>query len=539
MSDTVQQIKERLSIVDVVSPYVKLTKAGKYWKGLSPFNKEKTPSFYVSPDRGLYHCFSSGKGGDMFTFVEEMERVDFKGALKILAEKAGVAIQYEAPGARDRKEELYAALEAAREYFVTALAAKADAREYLIERGITVQTIDTWSLGYAPKSWQDLHEHLTKKGMSDVIIEEAGLIKEASSGERLESSESDPKRQTLNSKRLYDRFRGRIMFPIRDPSGRTIAFTGRIFEDDPEHPQAKYLNSPETPLFEKSKVLYGIDIAKGGIRSLNSAILVEGQVDLLMAHQAGYTNTLALSGTAFTEDHAALIKRHTENLVIAFDGDRAGVAAAGRAASIALVAGLNVKVATMPPGEDPADLIKRDPSAWKLAIREGVHVIDFYLGHLLKAGYDGRRLKLEVSRIVLPYVARIQNAIDQAHFIQRVAEAILVPEDAVRAELKKLGTVPMAGEPSAFTPQGFSLERLLMALKEDTQDCAAVIEADLFLEHYPGSRAEAVKELEAELAKREVREHYQSVVARLKDAEQKGGDVDTLMKELARLAKSL
>jgi DNA primase len=561
MSDTVQQIKERLSIVDVVSPYVKLTKAGKYWKGLSPFNKEKTPSFYVSPDRGLYHCFSSGKGGDMFTFVEEMERVDFKGALKILAEKAGVAISYEAPGARDRKEELYAAMEAARAYFVNELGSRADAREYLVGRSITAATIEEWSLGYAPKSWQSLHEALSKKGISDGILDEAGLIKqaEASSGERLESSESDPKRQTLNPRR-YDRFRGRIMFPIRDASGRTIAFTGRIFEDDPEHPQAKYLNSPETPLFEKSKILYGIDVAKGGIRSLNFAILVEGQFDLLMAHQAGYVNTLALSGTAFTEDHAKLIQRHTENLVIAFDGDRAGVAAAGRAASIALSAGLNVKVAAMPPGEDPADLIKRDVSIWKHSVREATHVIDFYLAYIRDSGYDQRRMRLEASRTVLPYLAAVRNEIDRAHFVQRVAEAIGIPEDAVRGELKKVNRAQSTADSPAyafepFLSRGGSLERLLAGIKaalgdegllsslspEDSR--AALIEGDVFLERYPdqAGRDLAIGELESDFTKELSREKYRETVLRLKSAEKAGDSatVDSLMHALATLAKTL
>lgn len=518
MSDTVQQVKERLSVVDVVQAYVRLTKAGKYYKGLCPFHKEKTPSFMVSPERGFYHCFGCGKGGDIFTFIEEMERVDFKGALKILAEKAGVPLVYERGEDKGERDRLYIVLEAASEFFVKNLSA--EARAYLVGRGLKPETVASWSLGYAPHEWRALVEHLRASGFSETEIVVAGLAKKKE-----------------ESTHLYDTFRGRIMFPIHDASGRAIAFTGRMFPD--EEGVGKYLNSPETALFEKSKVLYGIDVSKGGIRKLSFAILVEGQFDLLMAHQAGYVNTLALSGTAMTSEHATLIKRHTENLVIAFDGDQAGVAAAGRAASIALSAGLNVKVAAMPPQEDPADLIRRDPDLWKQAVREATHVIDFYLAHLLKAGYDARRLKLEVSRVVLPYIVQVKNAIDQAHFIQRVAEDIKVPEDAVRAELKKLGTAREIGETSAFAPREFSLERLLAALKNETEDRALVIEADLFLEHYPGSREDAIRELEAECAKRETRGQYQAVVARLKDAEQGGGDVDALMAELARLAKSL
>jgi DNA primase len=350
------------------------------------------------------------------------------------------------------------------------------------------------------------------------------------------------------------------MFPIRDASGRTIAFTGRIFEDDPEHPQAKYLNSPETPLFEKSKVLYGIDIAKGGIRSLNFAILVEGQVDLLMAHQAGYVNTLALSGTAFTEDHAKLIQRHTENLVIAFDGDRAGVAAAGRAASIALATGLNVKVAAMPPGEDPADLIKRDVAAWKLAIREATHVVDFYLAYIRDSGYDQRRMRLEASRTVLPYLAAVRNDIDRAHFVQRIAETLGIPEDAVRSELAKIkrGELKPGDAVSEFEPflsRGASLERLIAGIRAAQGDGgslaslspedqrAALIEGDVFLERYP-EPAEcdaAIRDLEADFKKELSREKYREVVVLLKAAERAGDaeKTESLMRSLATLAKSL
>lgn len=469
MSDTVEQIKERLSILDVVGPYVKLTRAGKHYKGLSPFTKEKTPSFFVSVERGLYHCFSSGKGGDMFTFVQEMEGVDFRGALALLAEKAGVAITQEPAGARDHREKLYAVLQDAALEFENNVRTAPDVVTYLHSRGLSDDTIASWQVGYALAEWRSLAEALLLRGHSEAVLVEAGLVKH-------------PDQEGEAKKKPYDRFRGRIMFPIRDVSGRTVGFSGRTFADVDPSSNAKYINSPETPVFDKSRILYGLDRAKEGIRKYGFAILVEGQVDLLMAHQAKYVNTVALSGTGFTEGHAALLKRYTENLVIAFDGDRAGVSAAGRAAQIALRASLNVKLATMPPGEDPADVLKRDLGVWKDAVREASHVVDFYLDYLGASGFDDRRFKLEVSRVVLPYVADIRNAIDQAHFVSRVADVLGVPARAVEIELEKIRRHDTPSPREARTAHGAlenpaapfepfmsredTLERLLFGLME-------------------------------------------------------------------------
>ena len=526
MSDTVQQIKDKLSIADVVAPYVKLTKAGKYHKGLCPFHKEKTPSFMVSPERGFYHCFGCGKGGDIFSFIEEMERVDFKGALKMLAEKAGVPLVYEKGGDKGARERLYAILEEAKEFFVAQLGARADAKAYLAERGLKSETVAQWSLGYAPNEWRSLADHLHEKGFTDDELVRAGLAK--------------TKEGTLHR---YDTFRGRIMFPIRDASGRAIAFTGRIFEDDEKNPQAKYLNSPETEVFEKSRVLYGIDIAKGGIRTYGCSILVEGQIDLLMVHQAGYVNAVALSGTAFTEAHATLLARYSPNLVIAFDGDRAGIAAAGRAAAIALKEGMDVKIAAMPPGEDPADLTRRDSKLWKEAVKGAQHIIDFELAYLKDSGYDPRRLALEATRVVLPYLTLVGNEVDRAHFVRKVADAINVPEEAVRAELGKLKAPPMSSEAEALSVHRVSIEDLLAALNGETEDRAAIIEADLFLERYPEGveREAALHELREARKRGAAREQYRETLAHLRAAERKGEEASarSFMEELAVIAKEL
>lgn len=435
MSDTVEKIKERLTIVDVVQAYVKVTRAGKYWKGLSPFTKEKTPSFFLSPDKGLYHCFSTGKGGDMFTFVEEMEGVDFKGALKILAEKAGVELVHESKESKDERDQLYAALEAATVFYESALGEMQDAREYLVGRGLEPGTIAHWRIGYAPKDWRALKDHLLQKGFAEATLIAAGLVKRP-----------DREDGSTDEKRTYDRFRGRIMFPIFDASGRVIAFSGRIFEDDPSHPQAKYLNSPEGVLFDKSRALYGLQDAKHAVRTLGFSMLVEGQVDLLMAHQLGFRSAVATSGTAFTASHVEVLKRYSQNVLLSYDGDKAGVNATYRAALLLLDAGLNVKVVALPAGSDPAELILKDSAGFKDCVRKAQPVIDFFVSHFMHTVVDERARLLELSKIVVPLIAKIQNALEQAHAIQRMAEAARIPEEALRAELKKIVTVGVREE---------------------------------------------------------------------------------------------
>lgn len=580
MSDTVQQIKDTLNIVDVVSPYVKLTKAGKYYRGLSPFNKEKSPSFFVTPDRGLYHCFSSGKGGDMFTFIQEVEGVDFKGALKILAEKAGITLTYEKPEHRDRRERLYALLLEATQFFQKNFKERSDAQAYLTNRGLKEEMLTRFVVGYAPREWRALSDALKAKGYTDEELEEAGLAK------RPEKTEEGSK-ESKGSVRPYDRFRGRIMFPIHDVSGRVVGFSGRVFEDDDTHPGAKYINSPETVVFNKSRILFGVHTAKEGIRKYGFSILVEGQVDLLMVHQAGYSNAVALSGTSFTEEHAGLLLRYSPNLVIAFDSDRAGVSAAGRAAAIALKKGMNVKIAPLPPGEDPADLILRDVSLWKDAVKGALHVVDFYLVHLKDLGYDERRFGLEVSRTVLPYVAAIESEIDRAHFIHRVAEAIGAPDSAVGEEVKKLRTAsrtlnplpqgaPQDAPSVPFESRGEMVERLLVGLSTTLRESdasaladeidevltvtsgegriqeivnnsaemrRAVVEADLFLERHSDQKflREGIDELVKALKKEAAREEYRKNMALLRHAEKEGKkeEVEVLLKVIASLARQL
>jgi DNA primase len=422
-SDAVQQIKERLSIVDVVAPYVELHQAGKNMKGKSPFTPEKTPSFFVSPDRGMYYCFSSSKGGDMFTFVQEMEGVDFKGSLKILAEKAGVELVPEDPKKRGERDTGYSLLDTATTFYAKKLSDFEPALKYLKDRGIKAETIARWRIGYAPGpphgGWRDLRTHLKSKNFTDEQMLRAGVIKTAGEG-----------------KEPYDVFRDRIMFPIFDSNGKVIAYSGRILAKDTEAP--KYVNSPETEFFNKSEALYGYDRAKQGIRKFDFSLIVEGQFDVVLAHQAGYNNTVAVSGTALTEYHTALLQRLTNRVVLALDADRAGIAAVKRAADLMLKRGIDLKVANLPEGKDPADLIANNPADFKLVIKQATHVIEFLLAILKTQAKDDRTYKLRVREEVLPYIAKMENKIDADHFISVVASAIASDKEAVRLEVVRL-----------------------------------------------------------------------------------------------------
>ncbi len=424
MSTPVELIKQRLSIVDVVGSYVALQKAGKSYKAKSPFTNERTPSFYVSPDRGMYYCFSSGKGGDMFTFIEEMEGVDFKGALKILAERAGVELVAVDPRSRDDKEKLHALLEDATLFFRGEIKKFPAITEYLDTRGVKPETIEKWRIGYAPEGWRNLKDHLIKKGYTEEFIYRSGLLKKPDQSTNKSAGNS------------YDVFRDRIMFPIADSSGRVVGYSGRTFSKDPAAP--KYVNSPETELFLKSHVLFGYDKAKQGIRTYDFSLVVEGQFDLVLSHQAGYTNTVALSGTALSLQHVELLQRLSNNVVLALDADTAGIASVKRAATVMLKRGMDVKVARIIGGKDPADLVREDPKLLKQSVGHATHVIEFLLAILKSDTKDERTYKLRVREEVLPFIALMPNKIDQEHFEHIVATALGVTTDSIHHEMQRI-----------------------------------------------------------------------------------------------------
>ncbi len=321
MSSVIEEIKSRLNIVDVVGGYLKLEKAGGNFKACCPFHNERTPSFFLSPSRQTYHCFGCNRGGDVISFVEEIEGLDFQGALKILADRAGVTLTREKVGAKDERATIHNALELATKFYEAVLPKFPETEKYLKERGLTPETIKHFRVGFAPDEWRSLGDFLAKKGVSESVMERAGLIVRSPKG-------------------FYDRFRGRVMFPITDSSGRVIAFSGRILKEGEgktlgASASAKYVNSPETDVFHKSRALFGFSQAKDSMRRADACVLVEGQMDLILSHQAGVTNAVASSGTALTSEHLDLIKRFTKNVVLAFDADSAGIAAAQRAGELA------------------------------------------------------------------------------------------------------------------------------------------------------------------------------------------------------------
>ena len=433
MNSPVDKIKERLSIEEVVSSYIKLEKAGANLKARCPFHNEKTPSFFVSPNRESYYCFGCGASGDIFTFVEEFEGLDFKGALKLLSERAGISLEVysrETKETKNDKERIYRIMEEATEFFEGNLGENEQAQEYLKSRGLEDKTIKDFRIGYAILDWRKLYEYLRSKNFTDNEIEKAGLAKKTEKG-------------------MYDRFRGRIMFPISDTSGRVIAFSGRLFVDDDK--SAKYLNSQDTPIFSKSMVLYGLDKGKASIRKNNFSILVEGQMDLVLSHQAGYKNTVATSGTALSDStvskentisNLGLIRRLSPNIVLAFDGDRAGFNASLRAGRIALFLDMDVKVAKMPKGVDPADLISRDalgPDAWRLAIKNSRHIIEFLLEKVLEdSGGDMRKAGRDIKDILLPYVNALPSSIEKMHFLKKISDETGITQNALQDDLKKI-----------------------------------------------------------------------------------------------------
>lgn len=434
--DTVQEIKDRLPIAEVIAPYVKLTRAGRSLKGICPFHKEKTPSFHVSPERGTYHCFGCGEGGDAFSFIEKIEGLDFKEALAVLAEKAGVEIVSSGYARADtsRAERLREIMARAAQWYARQFPGS-PAQTYAKARGLTDETAALWNLGYAPDSWRALLEAFTTEGCTVEELVAAGLVKEA-----------DGKPGTF-----YDRFRNRLLFPISDAAGKVVAYTGRILESSTEGRQeAKYLNSPETDLYRKSEILFGLNLAKEAIRLRKFTLLVEGQMDAVVARQAGFENVVALSGTALSEKHLTLLKRYSDNLMLALDADAAGMSATARSAELALRAGLRVKAVRLPAGKDPADLAGEDPQEFARRIASAKPAVEFFLAVLAEREADPHRLLRETERVVLPLLAALASPMEREHFLGVTARTLGLSSEAVRESLTRL---PRAGTPTpSLTP---------------------------------------------------------------------------------------
>ncbi|MEX2008137.1 MAG: DNA primase [Candidatus Spechtbacterales bacterium] len=432
--DNVEEIKQRLDIKDVVGEYVKLEKAGVNLKARCPFHNEKTPSFFVSPARQVWRCFGCSLGGDHFTFVQEIEGVEFPEALRILAEKAGVALTRQDPRVRSEKNRSVEVCAAAAKYFQGQMASKNGqlVAEYLMSRGVSDESIKNFRIGYAPIRGTSLPAFLHERGYGFNEIEKAGLA--------------------FKSDRTGDyisRFRGRVMFPITNHNGDVVGFGGRRLSDelaqkmgrDVPEDSAKYINSPQTNIYDKSRILYGFDRAKMAIRKEDACLIVEGYMDVILAHQAGSTNTVAASGTSLTEHQLNVLGRFTKSVLASFDMDAAGESATKRSIDLARSMGFDVRVIQLPEGSDPADVIAKDPKAWERAVAKAQSVVAFYYERAFathnSASPEGKR---SIGAMLAPVLKNIPSRIEAAHWVQKLAEELHVSQEDVWEEVRSAKT---------------------------------------------------------------------------------------------------
>ena len=409
----VQMIKDAIDIVDVIAQYTTLTPAGKRMKGLSPFTNEKTPSFFVDSDAGVYYCFSSQKGGDVFSFIQDMEGVDFKEALQILAERAGINIATSTKS-KQSNAPLYHLLESATTIYQRNLTK--EVKQYLTERGINEQSIEEWSIGYAPDDWNTLCTKKTPDLAEQVI---AGMC--------IENKEK---------KSVYDRFRNRIQFPFYDEQSRVIGFSGRMYG---ESEGAKYINSPESPLFKKSSFLYGLHKAKQHIRKHNFSILTEGPIDAIMIHQAGYPMTVATSGTAVTEEHLQTLQRLSNRVIIAFDGDKAGERAVLRVIEMSGIFGMDSKIVMLPDECDPADVIAQDVKQFKKIIKDAVSVTTFLTTYIKKHYGESNEDRIRgVKEVVLPIIAMNKDPMNKEYMTKEIATFCELSPETVLKNMQQI-----------------------------------------------------------------------------------------------------
>jgi DNA primase len=426
--DAVEEVKARLSIEDVISEYVPLKRAGRNWKGLSPFSNEKTPSFMVSPEKQIWHDFSSGKGGNMFSFVMEVEGLEFKGALELLARKAGIDIeQYRSAGPRRSgpdKERLHMLLELSATFYQAHFRKNQTAMDYVLKkRKFTKETANEWRIGYSPSTGSAFLNYAKKQGYTEAEIKQAGLSAQNYKGG------------------IQDMFRGRLMIPLQDPQGRLIGFTARLLEDDPNAP--KYINTPQTVLYDKSRHIYGLHLAKESIRKSKFAVLAEGNLDVIASHQAGVRQVVATAGTALTEFQLKALGRFTGDIRLAFDADKAGVAATERAIPIASKVKVSLSMIDIPAGKDPDDLIRQDPKLWEQAITKHQYALDWLMARYGKElDLDSAVGKREFTDILLPVVRGLADDVERDHYLGAIAKQTGTSREALELKFQK---TPAAG----------------------------------------------------------------------------------------------
>ncbi|MBA2278861.1 DNA primase [Candidatus Saccharibacteria bacterium] len=435
--DAVAEVKARLSIEDVIGEYVQLKRAGRNLKGLSPFGNEKTASFMVSPEKQIWHDFSSGKGGDMFSFIQEVEGLDFKETLELLARKAGVDLEQfkgQSKGNSKEKERLYEVLELASRFYQTQLRNSRQALEYLLKkRAFSKETVLLFKLGYSPNTGDALYTFLKSKGFSEPEMTRAGLV-------------------TKRYRGPGDMFRGRIMVPLSDAQGRVVGFTARLLLDDPDAP--KYINTPSTLLYDKGRQVYGLHLAKDAIRKIGFGVVVEGNLDVIASHQAGVQNVVAAAGTALTESHLKDLSRFAGDIRFAFDSDRAGINATERAIPLAQKVGVNVSIIDIPGGKDPDELVRKDPKLWQNAIDKHQYAVDWLIDRYSKLlDTTTGKGKREFIDAILGVIRNLTNSVEQDHYIDVLAKKIDVSRAAVSAKLHEKPKSLVRLKKAAKTPE--------------------------------------------------------------------------------------
>ncbi|MFA5076448.1 MAG: DNA primase [Patescibacteria group bacterium] len=463
------EIKSKIDIVDLVQEYVKLQQVGTNWKARCPFHTEKTPSFLVSRDKQIWHCFGCAEGGDIFTFIQKIEGVEFPEALRLLAQKAGVILQKQDPAVISQRTRLLDINSLVAKYYHKVLLdspVAASARQYLAKRQVDQLTIDQWQLGFAPDSWDDTAKFLQKRGFIEPEIFLAGLTvkKERGAG-------------------FYDRFRNRLMFPISDHHSQVVGFSARTLE--PEAKEAKYINTPQTMIFNKGQLLFGLDKAKQEIKKQQLVVLVEGNMDVITSHQFGVTNVVASCGTALTGDQVKLLKRYSENVALSFDPDQAGQLASERGIDVALQGGLNVRVIQLPNGLDPDNFIKDNSvDLWQRKIKTAQPIMEYYFSRIVNgADLTSPEVKKGIVKKILPIIAKLVDKVEQTHWLQQLAEAVKVSENILRETLVKLASrVPsVVKKELAIEKKGLSRfqkqsEQLLAIILKYPDNLAYVVE---------------------------------------------------------------
>jgi DNA primase len=455
----IDEVKQKTDIVSVVSQYISLKKAGRNLVGLCPFHSEKHPSFFVYPEQQSWHCFGCNAGGDVLSFIMKKESMDFGEALRFLAARAGVTIpsRVEREEGKEEKERLYKINEAAAQYFHNLLLNSPDGertRSYVASRGFSAKTSADFQLGFSPDSWDSLKQYLLERGYAEKELLTAGLAAEAENG------------------RTYDRFRNKLMFPIVDSKGHVIGFGARVLDDS----LPKYINSPQTPTFDKSSSLYAINLAAANIRKQNMAVIVEGYMDAITAHQNGFNNVIASMGTSVTEEQVYILKKLTRNIVLALDADVAGKEAMLRGVSYENILEAEVRVMMLPEGKDPDDVIKENAENWQKLLAEAVPIID-YTFNIVAAKLDlttARDKSLAVKEL-LPLIAEMKDTIRQAHYIQKLARLANVSMRIIEAELGRIKPGPMKRRAQAPKQETFAQGTRLLISSPREEYCLALL----------------------------------------------------------------